>query len=201
MKHNSIVLFFILFVALVGVAVIFASSSAKINISGKASFIESILNWIKPVTENQEKFTELPKEDLKREEKDIIPEEPAAKKEIDLSVVGTWRPYTQGIVYDAGASNDIKKLSTRRLTISEDGSWEFGSTGTWEVKQIEENDWNKWAMDPFGPTKKIVLTGWNNDIGEGPIEEGSAGVDFVWVIYHSDKLSLGPATIQIKFGH
>ena len=119
----------------------------------------------------------------------------------DPDVVGTWRPHAQSIEYDAGAINSIKKPVTRKLTISSDGTWEYGSTGTWEVELIEEKDWERWKMASYGPTKKIVLHGWNNAIGDGPIDEGTAGVDFIWAIYHSDKLSLGPATIQIKFGH
>jgi len=128
-------------------------------------------------------------------------EAPKKQSSTDQSVVGVWRPHAQSIEYDAGAINSIKKPVTRKLTISSDGTWEYGSTGTWEVELIEEKDWERWKMASYGPTKKIVLHGWNNAIGDGPIDEGTAGVDFIWVIYRSEKLSLGPATISIKFGH
>src|SRR3989344_5904123 len=144
---------------------------------------------------NQDSEDSQPKENLKQDYKTDLQENN------DPDVVGTWRPHAQSIEYDAGAINSIKKPVTRKLTISSDGTWEYGSTGTWEVELIEEKDWERWKMASYGPTKKIVLHGWNNAIGDGPIDEGTAGVDFIWAIYHSDKLSLGPATIQIKFGH
>jgi|SRR3989344_6696278 len=166
---------------------------------------------------NQDSEDSQPKENLKQDYKTDLQqnniEKPNSeniekKQEIkkvqennDPDVVGTWRPHAQSIEYDAGAINSIKKPVTRKLTISSDGTWEYGSTGTWEVELIEEKDWERWKMASYGPTKKIVLHGWNNAIGDGPIDEGTAGVDFIWAIYHSDKLSLGPATIQIKFGH
>ncbi len=195
MKHNSIVVFFVLLVSLSGLAVI---ASFPSDVTGDVSFIESILNWLKPATENYQKsqtnkiLIEPEVEKYKEEIKQSI---------LDPIVIGTWRPHYQGIFYDAGASNYIKKPVTRKLTISADGTWEFGSTGTWEVKPITDEDWERWGIQPYGATKKIILYNWNENTAEGPIDEGTAGVDFIWVIYRSDKLSLGPATIQIKFGH
>ncbi len=152
----------------------------------------------------QTKTVETPKQDTVQEPEQKAEEKPQEEikpqKNLDLSVVGVWRPYQEVIIYDSGASNLIKPV-TRRLTIKEDGTWEFGTQGTWEVKNIEEKDWKKWNMPSQGETKKIILNGWNKGIGDGPISEGTAGVDFIWITYRSETLSLGPATIQIKFGH
>ena len=117
---------------------------------------------------------------------------------LDKSVVGSWRVYSQAIFYDKGGNNWLSRPSTRKLTLSADGTWDYGTKGTWTVNAIKPGDWKKWKIEPYGPTKKIVLQGWNNAVADGPIE----GNDFVWVIYHSKGFSsLGPALIQMKFGH
>lgn len=163
-------------------------------------------NSPQPISKPQPQKQELPKIVEEKTKELEIPkqentQEPKKQPSLDQSVVGVWRPHNQEIKYDAGGTNSIERPVTRRLTISSDGTWEFGSKGTWEVKPIEDNDWKKWDRNPHGSTKKIVLHGWNNAIGDGPIDEGTAGVDFILVIYHSDKLALGPATIYMKFGH
>ncbi|PIN81256.1 hypothetical protein COV11_02330 [Candidatus Woesearchaeota archaeon CG10_big_fil_rev_8_21_14_0_10_30_7] len=227
MKQELIVIFLVVLVSLTGLIIIFDNQP---TISGQASFIESLLNWMKPLEQKIEteqnaglyenentEVEELNAKDVinqyRKETQDIEknnqyseelisqPLQTQNSQLLDLSVVGSWRAYSQAIFYDSGSSNWLNKPSTRRLTISPDGTWEYGSTGTWKTEQITENDWRKWNIQPYGPTKKIVLNGWSNSIGDGPIEEGSQGVDFIWIIYRSEKLSLGPATIQIKFGH
>ncbi|MBI4016956.1 MAG: hypothetical protein HY363_04665 [Candidatus Aenigmarchaeota archaeon] len=125
----------------------------------------------------------------------------AAEEELseNPSATGVWRPYSEAIFYDKGGNNIIKPV-TRKLQIKPDGTWDFGSTGTWEVKPIESTDWKKWGVASYGPTKKIVLNGWNNGIGDGPIEASNGITDFIWVIYKTTTPTLGPATVQIKFG-
>lgn len=155
------------------------------------------------VTEPQktEEIKEQPKQEVQEPQKQAELPEKKTQTNLDASVVGVWRAHRQSIVYDSGATNSIKP-GTRKLTISEDGTWEFGTRGTWEFKPIEDKDWDKWNIGSLGgQTKKIVLNGWNNGVGDGPIEFGTEGVDFIWVVYRSEKLSLGPATIQIQFGH
>lgn len=125
--------------------------------------------------------------------------QPAPQPITSAPVTGTWRPYSQAIFYDKGGNNIIKPV-TRTLEIKPDGTWDFGSKGKWEIKPIESADWKKWGISSYGPTRKIVLNGWNKDKADGPIEE-SSGVDFIWAIYRTTSASLGPATVQIKFGH
>lgn len=118
---------------------------------------------------------------------------------IDKNLVGSWRPFSEAIFYDNGGNNFITPVS-RRIELSADGTWTFGSSsGTWSVAPISNSDWSTWKVSSYGPNRKILLDGWNKGIASGPIEESSA-IDFFWVIYHSD-MSMGPATIQMKFGH
>ena len=117
------------------------------------------------------------------------------------NVVGRWRAYSEAIYYDSGGNNYLDTASTRLLYINADGSWEFGSSGgRWETKNIEDSDCAKWDTNSYGPARKIVLNGWNDGVGDGPIEEGAARVDFIWLIYRTEA-SLGPGQVQIKFGH
>lgn len=119
----------------------------------------------------------------------------------DDNVVGRWRAYSEAIYYDAGSSNYLDTASTRQLYINADGTWEFGTSGgTWRTEAITDADWVKWDTSPYGPERKMVLDGWNDGIGDGPIEEGASRVDFIWIIYRSEA-SLGPGQVQIKFGH
>ncbi|MBS3128511.1 hypothetical protein J4410_05170 [Candidatus Woesearchaeota archaeon] len=126
-------------------------------------------------------------------------QESAGKKMIDKNIVGSWRPLSEAIFYESGTSNWITPVS-RRIELSPDGSWNYGSShGTWSVEPIKNSDWNTWKVASYGPSRKIILNGWNKGIASGPVEE-SSDIDFFWVIYKSE-LSLGPAMIQIKFGH
>ncbi len=118
---------------------------------------------------------------------------------IDKDLVGSWRPFSEAIFYDDGGNDWITPVS-RRIELSADGTWSFGSSsGTWSVAPISNSDWSTWKVSSYGPNRKIILDGWNKGVASGPIEESSS-IDFFWVIYHGD-MSLGPATIQIKFGH
>jgi hypothetical protein len=54
-------------------------------------------------------------------------------------------------------------------------------------------------VEEYGPQRKVVLEGWNDDVADGPIEESEAGVDFLWVVYRVDDPS--PGVVQMKFGH
>ncbi len=216
-SKDTVALFLISLVSLSGIFAILAFSHENAMATGQISFIDTILDIGKrqvnelfkttktvqekitePVTE--EKYGEELEEELLEEPSEELVEKPQLS--LDYSVVGSWRPHFQGIFYDNGASNYIKKPVTRKLTIYEDGSWEFGSTGTWEVKEITPEDWERWKISPYeAATKKIILYNWNENTAEGPIDDGIEGVDFIWVMYRSEKLSLGPATINIKFGH
>ncbi len=90
---------------------------------------------------------------------------------------------------------------TRQLDLDGLGSWSFGSSsGTWSVATIENADWDRWGIQPYAATSKVVLNGWNDGVGDGPIDESNGGVDFVWVIYRTDTGDGGPAAVWMKFG-
>ena len=119
-----------------------------------------------------------------------------------VEFVGDWRVYSETLFYDAGGSggSDSSASTTRELSLNDDGAWEFGSSnGTWYVTTIDAADWNRWGVEDYGPQRKVVLEGWNDDVADGPIEESEAGVDFLWVIYRVDEPS--PGVVQMKFGH
>lgn len=123
-----------------------------------------------------------------------------AQGKLSSDAVGSWRPYSESIYYDSGGNKSITPV-TRRLNLNSGGQWSFGSSnGNWRVENISQNDWKNWGINPYGPTRKIILTGWNKSSAGGPIEESGGRIDFLWVIYRSQS-SFGPATIWIKFGH
>lgn len=112
---------------------------------------------------------------------------------------GSWRVYSAHIYYDAGGSSAYSAVSTsRQLELSGDGTWKYGSSGgSWAVDSISQQDWQKWGTEPYGPTRKIVLSGWDGSTADGPVEESASRVDFFWLIY---KKAGGAGTIQLKFG-
>jgi len=121
----------------------------------------------------------------------------------ESEAVGRWRAFSEYIYYDEGASNILDTASTRILELKTNHRWEFGSSGgTWGVEDIADADWEKWKTGSYGPTKKIVLNGWSNGVGDGPIEETESRIDFMWIIYRAEPPTVSkPGQIQIKFGH
>jgi predicted small lipoprotein YifL len=125
-----------------------------------------------------------------------------APSNTDPQLVGSWRFYSESLYYDAGGGGvmDSSEVVGTDLVLYEDGSWEFGSSsGWWSVAAIDGSEWDRWLVSPYGPTRKILLQGWNGGTGDGPLDEETGYVDFVWVIYHVD--SPDPGTVYIKFGH
>jgi hypothetical protein len=113
------------------------------------------------------------------------------------NLLSSWRIWSESIYYDAGGYNFISPVSTR-LDLTADGKWQFGSSqGTWSITTISADDWQRWGIQPYGPTRKIVMENWNRARGDGPIE-GEGGLDFLWVVYHVAEPR--PATIWLKFG-
>ncbi len=126
----------------------------------------------------------------------------SAPTNADPQLVGTWRIYSESLYYDAGGGGvlDSSEVVGTDLVLSSDGSWQFGSSsGSWSVAAIDGSEWDRWAVSPYGPTRKIVLQGWNGSTGDGPLDEETGYVDFVWVIYHVE--SADPGTVYMKFGH
>lgn len=112
--------------------------------------------------------------------------------------VGKWRILSQtGYVGTGGHYS----APTELLDVRSDSTWSFeSSSGTWEVKPIEDSDWKKWQTETYGPTRKMILHNWNGGEWGGPIEESSGNVDFFWVIYDVD-IGNGLQQAQMKFGH
>ncbi|MDO8615526.1 MAG: hypothetical protein Q7T33_07275 [Dehalococcoidia bacterium] len=128
--------------------------------------------------------------------------EPEPEPQADVETT-SWRIYSEAIYYDAGGGGAAIGATSRDLQTSSDGTWAFGdSAGTWYVAEITDQDWNYWGVDPYGPTSKIVLDGWNGDVAAGPIEGTDGYVDFIWVIYREGPPTIGaPGTVWMKFGH
>lgn len=192
-KTPVMLLAFVALVAIIGLSIMEGLPHGITDATGDAVIRRSRLGGNKQLKPSQPITIPSP-------QKSITPPVPRQQQTPvkDTSVVGTWRAYSQAIFYDNGGNNWLNRPSTRKLTIAADGTWDYGSKGTWSVQPIEQSDWKKWKIEPYGPTTKIVFNGWNNGIADGPIERN----DFVWVIYHSKGFSsLGPATIQMKFGH
>ncbi len=118
-------------------------------------------------------------------------------------LVGSWRALSSRIFYDIGGGGALGSGTGRPLEINQDGSWQFGtSAGTWEVVEIKVEDWKKWNVSAYGPKKKMVLSKWNKNGADGPIEESDSKVDFFWVIYKAEPPTVSAAgQIQVKYGH
>lgn len=126
----------------------------------------------------------------------------AGDKEALKEMAHVWRIYSARLFYDIGGAGSIGG-TTRTLELAEDGKWNFGdgSHGTWSSVPIVEDDWKKWGVEPYGPARKIVLDGWNDAVADGPIEEGTQGADFFWVIYRNNEQGDNAGQIQMKFGY
>ncbi len=127
----------------------------------------------------------------------------ASSKDANPAFVGSWRVYSERLFYDIGGAGSMAVPLTRPLEISKEGTWAFGdSKGTWEVSEITDADWTRWGISSYGPAKKMTLDGWNEATADGPIEESSGRVDFIWVIYHVEPPQVQNAgTVWLKFGH
>lgn len=114
----------------------------------------------------------------------------------------SWRVLSARIFYDEGGGGDISDTITTHLELSQSGAWTFGSSsGGWTVSDITPDDWSRWEIDPYGPTRKIVLNGWNGAVADGPIEESGSVIDYIWVIYPEGPPTIQAAgTIWMKFG-
>ncbi len=133
------------------------------------------------------------------------PQDPGPRdlSDVDPALVGGWRVYSARVFYEAGGGGDLSNVITTQLQLSADGTWSFGSSsGDWSVSAIAPDDWSRWGVAAYGPTRKIELAGWNRDAADGPIDEGGGSVDFLWVIYSDGPPNIGaPGTVWMKFGH
>ena len=70
----------------------------------------------------------------------------------------------------------------------------------WKISDIKSSDWKEWGIASYGPTKKIILNGWNKKIATGPIESTGNNADFIWVIYRYNSPTKGSGITQMKLG-
>lgn len=129
----------------------------------------------------------------------FAPDVPPASAPVETT---SWRVLSARIFYDQGGGGDLSTVITTRLELSGNGTWTFGSSsGAWDVRDITSGDWSRWGIQPYGPTQKVVLDGWNGGVADGPIEESGGQVDFVWVIYPEGPPTISaPGTVWMKFG-
>lgn len=115
---------------------------------------------------------------------------------------GDWRAYSARIYYDKGGGGTASRF-TQPLKLSAQGEWNFEtSAGKFTVENINGGDWKRWGIAPYGPKRKIVLLNWNSSKADGPIEESSGRVNFIWVIYKvRPPVATSPGTVWIKFCH
>ncbi|OGV91026.1 MAG: hypothetical protein A3K19_25115 [Lentisphaerae bacterium RIFOXYB12_FULL_65_16] len=121
-------------------------------------------------------------------------------------LVGRWRILSERLFYDKGgggallAATGANAAVTRLLELGEKGDWSFGgSKGKWSVSPATDEDWKRWGIGAYGPTRKLVLADWNGGTADGPIEE-TAQVDFLWVLYRVGPPAVqDPGTAHVKF--
>ncbi|MBI5222873.1 hypothetical protein HY990_00470 [Candidatus Micrarchaeota archaeon] len=118
----------------------------------------------------------------------------------ETGLVGSWRIYPATTNYKGEV--DYSKLSSRKLEIKEDGNWQFGSSsGSWKIETISSQDWERWETEPYEPTKRLVLNGWDGKTVDGPIEGEEGRPDFIWLIYEVKDSQGQERQLQLKFGH
>ncbi len=131
------------------------------------------------------------------------PGEARTDLEFARHLAGQWRVYSSRLFYDQGGGGPLGMNSATPLVLSESGEWSYGpSSGTFTASPIAPADWSRWHVTPYGPTRKLVLHGWNRGTGDGPIETENGQVVFLWIIYRVGPPTVqAPGTVYLKFGH
>lgn len=119
-----------------------------------------------------------------------------------------------GSLYAPGGESNWGGVLLSRLVIGSDGHYQYGpertafgvQTGTASSESISDSDWSRWNTQPYGPTRRIKLTGWGGGIGfaDGPIEENTTNITSLWVIYRYQPSQVSEAygcagTVQLQF--
>ena len=110
-----------------------------------------------------------------------------------------WRIHSETAFWDAGGSTVLDTPVTTELALGAGGDWHFASSsGRWSIQEIDATDWERWGIDAYGPTRRLVLDGWGGDSADGPIEDDETGdAEGLWVIYRvTDPMS---GTVWMNF--
>lgn len=190
-------------------------SGCSVQEQQKEIIEETIDQDLPPAPPSDSKIEELSESEIPPFPLDDIPENsldssltvsPQFSEKENLNVpqefVGLWRVYSSRLFYDSGGGGSIGTDSSTKLELQNNGKWNYGSSsGTWKTELINSNDWGKWQIESYGPTRKLILNEWKGSIADGPVEE-SNNIDFLWVIYRSEPpLTSAPGTVNMKFGH
>lgn len=157
--------------------------------------------------ENLNDIPALPSEDIEETVPDSLDlSEKIPAPEINLNVppefVGLWRSYSSRLFYDKGGGGAVGTDSSTKLELQDNGKWNYGSSsGTWGVEQINSDDWVRWQIESYGPTRKLILNDWKESSADGPVEESNQNIDFLWVLYKAVPPTVSePGTVHMKFG-
>ncbi len=187
--------------------VIYTTSNVKVM---QIWTIKHKISYIWTYTTKEEEFEEhqrtieamLDSFEITKNIRDPSDSEAPSVSDADTGLVGSWRVFSERIFYDIGGAGSMATPVTRTLELAKDGTWKFGdSKGTWTVTEIITDDWSRWDVDSYGPTRKVTFENWNEASADGPIEEANGAVDFIWVIYHVEPpLVENSGTVWLKFG-
>jgi len=138
---------------------------------------------------------------LRRPQKDApVAAPPGGRTAAGPEAAGSWRIQSSRLFYDQGGGGALGGNVFRPLELSADGTWSFGaSQGRWSVDPVTPEDWKRWRVEPYGPRRKVTLSGWNEGTTSGPIEESGVGIDYLWVIYRTGPPAVdAPGDVHMK---
>ena len=131
----------------------------------------------------------------------------------ELSLIGRWGIHFKGVTYGGAKNEGIPGQETTTykwdtdfdlttiLELNADKTWTFGTSGgTWKVLPIEDKDWEMWDTEPYGPRYKLIVDGFGDKGGNGPIEIDKGEVSFFWLFYYATNQENGEQRyLQKKF--
>ena len=164
---------------------------------------EGYLKWT-DAPEVRQRLEELKRQTGREPQVDVKPQPrptPPTTGATPRDLVGAWRVFSSRLFLDNGNASPFEaKPTTRQIELNADGTWKFGdSKGTWSVSAIGADDWKRWGINAYTPTRKVIFNGWDGGAADGPIEESSQ-VDGFWIIYRAQPPAVNsPGTVHVKF--
>jgi hypothetical protein len=112
----------------------------------------------------------------------------AAAETSAQELAGMWRAYSARIYYDEGGGGSTGGF-TVPLELTADGQWHFGkSHGTFKVSQITDDDWARWGVNSYGPTRKVTFNDWSSSTADGHMDIWNVNRDLVRVTHRAGRL-------------